>query len=181
MSKIIFITGGARSGKSSFAEQMAGELSESVGYLATAEALDPEMEDRIRLHRERRPAHWKTVEEPFDLARGVSRLFVESDVVILDCLTLWVSNLIHRYASGVEETAKAYLKKVFDLNTASGDKILILVSNEVGMGIIPELPINRVFSDVLGRVNQFVAAQADEVYFMVSGIPMKLNSEKVNR
>ena len=173
MSKIIFVTGGARSGKSRFAEEYAKKVPGQVAYLATAEALDEEMKERIEHHRGRRPKSWLTVEEPLDLAQAVKTLNGSCQVILLDCLTLWISNLIHQEASGVECRALEMLEACF-LNSRESGKNLILVSNEVGMGIIPDHPLNRVFSDITGRVNQFVSSQADEVYFMISWIPMKV-------
>ncbi len=173
MSKIIFITGGARSGKSRFAEEAAGKISGKVVYLATAEALDDEMKERIRHHKSRRPASWQTIEEPIEVHRAIQSLNGKADVILFDCLTLWISNLIHQFPKNAESRALEMLEDCF-LKMKNSCQASILVSNEVGMGIIPDNPLNRMFADIQGRINQFVSREADEVYLMVAGIPVKV-------
>ncbi len=177
MSKIILITGGARSGKSRFAEELARKSGKSVAYLATAEALDQEMTERIAKHKSQRPSHWLTLEEPIQIDRSIAALNGNADLILLDCLTLWVSNLIHQKpdycAQEVEQAGRNLIIQSMQ-TVRKNNKTLIFVSNEVGMGIIPDNPLNRVFSDMTGRINQIVSAEADEVYFMVSGIPLKV-------
>jgi len=175
VSKIILITGGARSGKSRFAEELAQKKSDSVVYLATAEALDDEMRKRIYHHQARRPKSWKTVEEPIEIFQAVKNLNGSAHVILLDCLTLWISNLIHQNSEGVECRAIDMLEASF-LKIKNSGQTLILVSNEVGMGLISENALGRLFTDLTGRINQFVSREADEVYFMVSGIPLKVKS-----
>ena len=167
MSKIILVTGGARSGKSKFAEELAERLSQKVAYIATAEALDEEMKLRIQKHRERRPANWLTVEEPIELAKAVGNLNGAAEVILIDCLTLWLSNAVCRGRACPAPT------DLFN-HIRQHDQTLILVSNEVGMGIVPDNAMARQFQDEAGRLNQLAAKEADEVYFMVSGIPMKV-------
>jgi adenosylcobinamide kinase/adenosylcobinamide-phosphate guanylyltransferase len=173
MSKIIFITGGARSGKSRFAEETAGKISDKVAYLATAEALDEEMKARIDHHKNRRPKTWLTLEEPVEVHKAIQNLNGSADVILFDCLTLWTSNLIHKFPKNAEYRALEMLEACF-LKVKNSNQSLILVSNEVGMGIIPDNPLNRMFADVQGRINQFVSREAGEVYLMVAGIPVKV-------
>lgn len=177
---MVLILGGARSGKSGFAEQLAAGMGGPVLYLATAEALDEEMGERVTAHRLRRPAHWETVEEPLAVAGVIAERGREGDVILLECLTLLVSNLLRGFGEdGPAEIAdggsceERVLASVNDLISAAHEAgaSLIVVSNEVGMGVVPEHPLGRVYRDALGRANQAVAARADSVYLMVAGIP----------
>ncbi len=171
MEKLILVLGGARSGKSRFANNLASKLSEKITYIATAQALDEEMQERIKTHKKNRSKSWKTIEEPKDLER-VRNLLKKSDKVILfECLTLWVSNL---FCTGVKEKDIVAKIKDFVRFLKKEDKQCIFVSNEVGCGIVPDNASGRDFRDIQGRLNQLVAASADEVYFVVAGIGMKI-------
>lgn len=176
MAHIIFITGGARSGKSTFAEKRAGEFGAHLGYLATAQTLDSEMDERVRRHRERRGAAWCTIEEPLLLPEALERCDGKYQAILVDCLTLWLSNLLLTYeAAGekCEERIQADLQRL--KSTLQGMTTpVILVSNEVGMGIVPDNSLARMFRDIAGAANQTLAATADEVHVVISGIPLKL-------
>ena len=170
MKKIVFITGGARSGKSSFALENASGISGTKAFIATAEATDEEMRQRIEKHKLDRDGTYDTFEEPV----GVSDLLKEIDgsyrVVIIDCLTLWMANLVWRNANIDAEVGK-FITTLRDL---SGDTLICIVSNEVGMGIVPENETARRYRDLAGFLNQKVAEASDEVYLAVSGIPLKI-------
>ena len=162
---LTLILGGARSGKSAFAEQLALRQPNPI-YIATAQAFDSEMQTRIAHHRARRNAAWTTVEEPRALAEAIRIHAHANRIVLVDCLTLWLSNLM--LAERTIETETEMLVKA--LASAAGP--IILVSNEVGLGIVPETPLARAFRDHAGRLHQQIAAIAQQVYFMVAGLPM---------
>ncbi len=167
MSELIFVTGGARSGKSRFALARATEIGgEDVTFIATAQALDAEMRERIATHRFERNPRWQTVEEPVNLSAALEGAIHE--VVVLDCLSLWVSNLM---LAGLKEAA--ILEEATQVFSSQG-KRLIVVSNEVGFGIVPDNALARTYRDVLGRVNQTFAAVASEAHLLVSGLPLRL-------
>lgn len=181
--KLYFITGGARSGKSRFAEELASSLEEQVLYIATCEARDDEMLRRIELHKKRRSLLWKTIEEPFNVDKILSQYGNEFKVILIDCLTLFVTN--HLFAGQNDQELKftiekedEILNKVRKLANISLEvnANVIIVSNEVGMGLVPVNSLGRFYRDLLGRVNQVIANKADEVYFMVSGLPLKIKS-----
>ena len=161
---LTFVLGGARSGKSMFAEGLVGTAPEPV-YLATAEALDDEMSEKIQLHRERRGAHWLTVEEPLDIGDALRRHAGRDSPVLLDCLTLWLSNLLH--AGRDVDTASRHLLE--SIATLKGS--VVIVSNEVGLGVTPDNALSRVYLEHLGQLHQGIAGQASRVYFVVAGIP----------
>jgi adenosylcobinamide kinase/adenosylcobinamide-phosphate guanylyltransferase len=176
MSSVTLITGGARSGKSSHALRLAEETGKSVTFLATAQALDEEMSTRIQKHRSERPAHWKTLEIPFDIASCVRQ--IQSDVVILDCITLLITNLMMQYVKEDLVEEKPFMVAVQkEINKLAGalreqKRDWFIVSNEVGLGLVPPYQMGRVYRDALGSANQQLARMADRVIFMVSGIPM---------
>ena len=162
--RLTFILGGVRAGKSSYAQQLASH-GERVLFVATAEAGDAEMEARIRAHKASRPAEWDTLEEPIDPATALAPEQHCYDTVLFDCLTLWVSNLL---LSERPHDIPTETRRLLDLYRR-GDASWIIVSNEVGLGVIPGTALGRTFADELGRANQLVAAEADAVYFMAAG------------
>jgi len=185
MAEIILITGGVRSGKSSLAETKAKELGCKVVYIATAIAFDEGMKDRISKHKSSRPSSWATIE----LYRNFSDLeknqdFIESDLILLDCMTLMVSNILldsnvdfdKCSMEEIEHIEKIVFKEIKELLevVTRYEKKLIIVTNEVGMGLVPSYRLGSIFRDIAGRVNQYLAKQANEVYFTVSGIPLQI-------
>jgi adenosylcobinamide kinase/adenosylcobinamide-phosphate guanylyltransferase len=176
MGHTIFITGGARSGKSRFAEQIMHMFGAPLCYLATAQPLDDEMDNRIAVHRERRGDAWHTIEEPLQLAEVLAQHDGTYTAVLIDCLTLWLSNLLmlHEYLG--PKTEERILEDVLQLaETLRTMKTpVVIVSNEVGMGIVPENRLARLFRDIAGQANQIIAASADEAWLEASGIPLRL-------
>lgn len=182
MGKLTLILGGARSGKSSLAEQIAMESKGSVAYIATAQALDEEMQARIEMHREKRPEDWRTFEIPKDIAERWQGMQSGEQTVILDCLTLLVTNLLMSTSPDAdhpnEAAATNLVKDETDLLLAlirESEAHWILVSNEVGLGLVPPFPLGRLYRDLLGFTNQRVASQAGQVYWMVAGIPVPIH------
>ena len=174
---LTLILGGARSGKSSLAQSLAMKL-KRVLFVATAEAGDGEIADRIRSHKESRPDEWDTLEEPLHLVSALAQIQNDYDLIIMDCLTLWVSNLM--LSSLDAEKVVDYLSRVQELMSLynHGGASWIVVSNEVGMGVVPPTKLGRHFADELGRVNQSVASHADFVYFMAAGLPLQIKGER---
>lgn len=176
MGKIILVTGGARSGKSRFAEDYVAEHGKCIGYIATAQILDEEMRFRVKLHRERRPANWVTYEAPFDAHLALKEAGKSCDVVLFDCLTMFLSNILCSLES-IEDSGKNYVAvmKKLDLlieQAKNNHGTTVFVTNEVGSGIVPDNQISREYRDISGLVNQAVAKVADEVYLVVCGIPV---------
>ncbi len=171
MAKIIFISGGARSGKSRLAERIAEGFGAPLCYIATALAGDGEMAGRIAAHRARRGEKWHTVEEPIALLEAVRAADGRYRAVLVDCVTLWLTNLLLAH-----EDADRALLEVRELAglLAESTTPCILVSNEVGMGIVPDNTLARTFRDLAGRANEALAAAADEAYVTISGIPLRL-------
>jgi adenosylcobinamide kinase/adenosylcobinamide-phosphate guanylyltransferase len=172
-SRIVFVIGGARSGKSSFALSQASALHGSKAYIATAQALDSEMAERIQKHREERSEEWITLEEPLNLAALLKNIRNSYDVVLIDCLTLWLSNILLGNEEGLPETIDKFISSLGECKAAS----VYIVSNEVGLGIVPDNALSRKFRDISGKLNQRVAAIADEVYLVAAGIPLKIKPQ----
>ena len=175
---ITLILGGARSGKSSYAQSLAEATGKSVTFIATAQALDEEMTIRIQKHRAERSASWETLEIPFDIASHIQQ--IKSNVVVLDCVTLLVSNLLMQFvkddlvdeSSFVQATQKEVEGLIATLRAHKQKQDWMIVSNEVGLGLVPPYQMGRVYRDWLGWANQRLAREADQVIFMVAGIPM---------
>ena len=175
-----FILGGARSGKSRLAQELAAKLGKKVLFVATGEPRDEEMRARILSHQKSRPATWRTLEAPTGLAKAISKEIGDAQVVIIDCITLLVSNLMgdeNVDAEMLEKRVNAELKSLTSLMQKSSVRFII-VSNELGLGLVPPYPAGRVYRDALGVANQMLARQADEVYFMVAGIAITLKGER---
>ncbi len=185
LSNLTFILGGARSGKSTLAEQRAREYGPSVIYCATAEILDEEMKQRIAIHRSRRPEGWRTVEAPHNAAGCLEASFrkMSAECVLLDCLAVLTSNVLLSLdedipeAEAFETLRKQELDKLLELIRLTPETHWIIVSNEVGMGVVPAYKLGRTYRDLLGRANQTVASKAGEVIFMIAGIPMTIKKE----
>ncbi|NOX20417.1 MAG: bifunctional adenosylcobinamide kinase/adenosylcobinamide-phosphate guanylyltransferase [Nitrospirae bacterium] len=171
--EIVFVLGGARSGKSSFALNEAEGIGSKRAYVATARITDNEMAERVRRHQAERAHRWETFEEPLKIKELFGNLKGRFDVIVLDCITLWISNMM---LDGLEE--EAILEETRGLCSVlaeiASESSVYIVSNEVGLGIVPDNPLARQFRDVAGRVNQLIAQVADRVYFIVSGLSMKL-------
>ena len=174
----IFIVGGARSGKSRFAQELAKELGNKVLFIATGEPLDEEMKARIDEHKKARPKSWRTLEITTNIGKQLEVEIGDAEAVIIDCLTLLVSNLI-----GEElDYPKAEKRVLAEINRliAGMDKLnasFIIISNEVGTGLVPETKLGRVYRDILGKANQLIAQRSSKVYFMVAGIPVKIKGD----
>ncbi|MBP2654511.1 MAG: Adenosylcobinamide-phosphate guanylyltransferase [Firmicutes bacterium] len=181
--KIVLVTGGARSGKSSFAERYVTGLGTKVAYIATAQVLDDEMAQRVSLHRERRPDDWLTYEAPVDVSDALVQAMDNAEAVMVDCLTLYVSNLLLGPGApdSLEERAAVVQYKVADLLKCAkaGKATVVFVTNEVGQGIVPDNALAREYRDVAGLVNQAVAAVADEVYLVVCGVAVELKKNAI--
>lgn len=169
--KVVIITGGARSGKSRFAQELVTRWGTEVIFIATAAVRDNEMEKRITRHRQSRPRQWKTIEETRDLVGAIEALGDEPKTIIVDCITLWLSNLME--GGDEDNVIRRETERLGDLLQRSPHRC-ILVTNEVGSGIVPDNALARRFRDMAGEVNQILASCADECYLMAAGIPVKI-------
>jgi adenosylcobinamide kinase/adenosylcobinamide-phosphate guanylyltransferase len=176
MALTTLITGGVRSGKSRFAEQQALSHGGPLCYLATAQALDHEMEERIAQHQARRGSDWQTVEEPLALPQTLARLDGSYGAILVDCITLWLTNLLLLRELPDQEREELLLVDVHRLvaTLRAMQTPVILVTNEVGLGIVPEHRLGRLFRDLAGHTNQLLAASCDQVYALICGLPLKL-------
>lgn len=188
--KIILVTGGVRSGKSRYAQELVSKYNKQVRYIATAEAKDEEMENRVQLHRENRSDSWLVVEEPIHIEKlfnmNEDTFDSEEYVTLVDCITLWTSNLLlQKDEEGkelweIENGIKVFEEKVDSFISALKlyNKLVVIVTNEVGWGGIQMSSLGRLYQDLLGWTNQKIAAVADDVYMVVSGIPLKVKGSK---
>lgn len=172
MGRVIFISGGARSGKSSYAQRLAEDCPGELLYVATAGIHDAEMEARVNRHRADRGPRWSTLEEPLDLAGRLPPTAAGKGAVLLDCVTLWLTNLLFHHGERNEPVLDEVGRFIAMLPRI--DAPLFVVSNEVGFGIVPENPLARQFRDLAGIANQRLARAADEAYLVVSGLPVRL-------
>lgn len=176
---ITMVLGGARSGKSSFAEKIAYKRgANDVVYLATAEIRDRKMAERIKKHQDSRPRGWKTVEEPYDL-KNVFKSIATGQLVLLDCLTLYISNILikneNKELNLIEDILQKELLVVIDI-VSEKNIDLVVVSNLVGSGVVPASKLGREFRDIAGRINQLIAEKADEVYLSIAGLPIEIKA-----
>jgi adenosylcobinamide kinase/adenosylcobinamide-phosphate guanylyltransferase len=181
MGKLTLILGGARSGKSTFAEKMTVEADGKVIYIATAEAKDDEMVDRIKKHQAERPSSWQTLEIPTNISAHLAQNPIEADVVLLDCLTLLVTNVLMAVNPDLDDLDEAESETAVSAEISAlittiqqSNAHWLIVSNEVGLGLVPPYPLGRIYRDTLGRANQQLAQAADQVYFLVAGLPMSV-------
>ena len=185
MGRLILVTGGARSGKSGFAEQYVAKYGKKIAYIATSQCLDEEMAYRIKLHRQRRPESWVTYEAPFDAHEAILKAGESSDMILFDCLTLYISNLLCSFENleamddiyqRVQEQCQSMLTAIKQI-----DATVVVVTNEVGTGIVPMDRLSREFRDQAGLANQLLAQAAQQVYLVVAGIPVDIKklSEKL--
>ena len=187
-SQIILCSGGARSGKSEFAERLALATEGRKAYVATGQAFDDEMIDRIKKHQERRGEIWNNFEVPLHLAKEWQNISQTADVILIDCLTMFTTN--HMMAHGsiqgqqdanqLEATVLAELETLLAAIKSCEGKIVIFVTNEIGLGIVPDNKLARYFRDIAGRVNRTVATAADKLYLTISGVTIELKSQEVH-
>ena len=187
-STIILCSGGARSGKSEFAEQLALSLKGRKAYVATGQAFDDEMKDRIKKHQLRRGKEWITFEIPLHLHENWEQIKNVSDVILIDCLTMFTSNHVFAHgdintqedANRIESIILKRLRLLLQEINNSNDKTVIFVTNEIGLGIVPENKLARYFRDITGRVNREVASAANKMYLTISGVTIELKSQEVH-
>lgn len=185
MGKLVLVTGGARSGKSSYAENIMREIQGEILYIATSIPFDDEMRDRVRKHRERRPENWHTYEGYKNLGSVFQKENINYSGILLDCVTIMVTNLLfEKSPEGIENLNQEVINNIereiiveveaFIKASEKSEAKIVLVTNEVGDGIVPENKLARIFRDIAGRVNQYIASRCNEVYLVVCGIPVKI-------
>lgn len=181
---VTLIIGGARSGKSSFAEKYCLERNTKPAYIATAQIYDSEMEERVKKHKERRKNNWQDYEEPYEISKLLQELYKEHSLILMDCLTVYITNLMLKdYQEDpfldkekfMERKEEEICKEVENIIKAvPQDKELVIVSNEVGFGIVPDNFLSRVFRDISGRMNQLISQEGDQIIMVCAGIPIKI-------
>jgi adenosylcobinamide kinase/adenosylcobinamide-phosphate guanylyltransferase len=176
--QIILLIGGARSGKSYYAQQLAAELGRKVLFVATGEGLDEEMKSRIAEHKKDRPKNWRTLEIPTGVGGGIEKQIGDAEVVVIDCITLLISNLLRSEPDypEAEKRVKAEINELMDAMDRL-DVSFVIVSNEVGMGLVPDNNLGRIYRDLLGKANQLLAGHATEVYLMVACLPVQVKRQ----
>lgn len=183
MGRITFITGGARSGKSTYAEKMAKESGKKITYVATSIAFDEGMKDRIKKHQQQRPREWATIEKYCDFHEVIGiKEYQQSQILLVDCITVMICNLMmdsgldfdNCSPEEVDRLEKQVIAEVEGLLLLSEEKELIIVSNELGMGLVPAYKMGSYYRDIAGRINQLIASKADNVFLVVSGLQIKL-------
>lgn len=182
MGELILVLGGARSGKSTFAQNLAQQMGgQNVLFVATAEARDEEMRLRIEKHRQERPPSWRTLEVQRHVGRTIMENHDGAGAILVDCLTVLISNRVLEFADALSPDVEAVVREEADALAEcarSGPGTLIVVSNEVGMGLVPPNPLGRAYRDLLGQVNQMLAARANRVVLLVAGLPVELKAGK---
>lgn len=182
--KCIVVTGGAKSGKSVFAETYIQQCAGQKVYVATAQALDEEMKERIAVHKKRRPSSWQTIEMPYGMPNNIQRILQHADVVLVDCLTMYFSNFL--FAHEQEADAVIIQKALQEMEQTcqyihnSPGKTVVFVTNEIGCGIVPMGRVSRLYRDLIGAINQKAAAEAEQVYATICGITIELKSRQVH-
>lgn len=191
--RIILVLGGARSGKSEFAEKLMAKIAKgNLGYIATSQILDDEMKYRVILHQKRRPPEWKTYEIMHEAGQEMEKVLKSADSILFDCITMYVNNMLMDHLSHVsgetlgvsdlemlQKNLKQDLDMLFSHVEACQGKTIVFVSDELGMGIVPANAMSRVYRDLVGLANQYVAAKSDQVYLSVAGITMELKERGV--
>ncbi|MEW6115935.1 MAG: bifunctional adenosylcobinamide kinase/adenosylcobinamide-phosphate guanylyltransferase [Nitrospirota bacterium] len=167
---ITFVIGGAKSGKSRFCLERASRHQGQKLYIATAQALDDEMREKVERHKKERSGEWATLEEPLRIAASLKRAHHGYGAILIDCLTLWLSNLLLAQGKDIDSTMDEFVASLDECRTSN----IFIVSNEVGLGIVPDSALSRRFRDLAGALNQKIAALADEVYLVTAGIPLKI-------
>lgn len=180
-SKIILCSGGSRSGKSEFAEKLALSLPGRKAYIATARIYDKEIEERVALHKKRRGTEWYNCEIPLHISASLTEICENADVLLLDCLTMYTMNYLmeHEEDGQAENVVLEELRQLLENLKKMDNKTLICVTNEIGLGIVPDNALSRLFRDIAGRVNRYIASESNEVYFTVSGITIEIKSKGV--
>ena len=165
---IYYITGGERSGKSSYAQQLAENMSDTLFYLATSRIWDEDFSKRVKRHKSERDERWTTIEEE----KNISKVIPKDSVIVIDCVTLWLTNLYLDFDNDIEKSLEFAKQEILNISKITSK--IIIISNEIGMGVHAQTHMARKFTELQGWVNQFIAKNADEAIFMVSGLPLKL-------